>query len=111
LAPQYSLAIQARIPAALAAIHNFICEHSDADDDNPLKMNGGNMVNASHESHDEDRDDGPTFNDDDVDERRDQIARAMWDDYQEVCRERRNIRTDGSTESDSDDDDELDSVL
>lgn len=119
LAPQYSLEIQARIPAALAAIHNYICEHSDADEDNPLKMNGGDidiadMVNARHESHDNfNEDDGLTFDDDNVDERRDQIARAMWDDYQKVCMERRNIAggTDGSTESDNDDEDELDSVL
>ena len=112
LAPQYSLEIQARIPAALAAIHNLICAHSDADDDDPLNMNGGDTVNAGHDNSNED--DGPTFNDDNVDERRDQIARAMWDDYQKVCEERRNVgtsTTDGSTESDSDDDDELDAAL
>ena len=69
------------------------------------------MVNATHDNSNED--DGPTFDDDNVDERRDQIAQAMWDDYQRVCRERRNIGTDGSTESDSndDDDDELDAAL
>jgi hypothetical protein len=74
------------------------------------------MVNAqgSHESHNNsNEDDGPTFDDDNVDEQRDQIAQAMWDDYQEVRRKRRNTHTDGSTESDSNDDldDELDSVL
>jgi DDE superfamily endonuclease len=115
LAPQYSLDIQARIPAALAAIHNYICSHSDANDDNPLRMNGGDMpaVNAGHDDPNED--DGPIFNDDNVDERRDQIARAMWDDYQKVCEERRNVGTDGSTAldsaSDDDSDDELDAVL
>jgi hypothetical protein len=110
LAPQYSLEIQARIPAALAAIHNFICVHSDADDDNPLKMNGGDTVNTGHNNSNED--DGPVFNDDNnVDERRDQIAWAMWGDYQKVCEERRNVCTDGSTESDCDDDDELDAAL
>ena len=108
LAPQYSLEIQARIPAALAAIHNFICAHSDANDDNPLEMNGGD-VNITHDNSNED--DGPAFNPDNVDEQRDQIAKAMWHDYQKVCRERRNIVTDGSTESDSDDDDELDAAL
>jgi len=113
LAPRYSLEIQARIPSALAAIHNYICEHSDADDDNPLKVNGGDTVNASHWHEDSNdlEDDGPTFNNDNVDERRDQIARAMWDDYQKVCEERRKVGTDGSTESDSDDDDELDAAL
>ena len=73
-------------------------------------MNGGDLVNATHDDSNED--DGPTFNVDNVDERRDQIARAMWDDYQAVCRERKNIGTDGSTESASDDDDdELDAAL
>ena len=74
-------------------------------------MNGGDTVNAGHDSSNED--DGPTFNDDNVDEQRDQIAQAMWDDYQKVCEERRNVgtTTDGSTESDSDDDDELDAAL
>jgi hypothetical protein len=107
------LEIQARIPAALAAIHNYICAHSDADDDNPLKMNGGDTVNASHDNSNDLEEDGPIFDHDDDDERRDQIARAMWDDYQKVCEERRNVGTDGSAESDSDDDDsdELDAAL
>jgi len=34
LAPEYSLEIQARIPAALAAIHNFIRSH-DPNNDEP----------------------------------------------------------------------------
>jgi hypothetical protein len=113
LASQYSLKIQAQIPAALAAIHNFICAHSDADNDNPLKMNGGetgDMANAGHYDN-PDEDDGLNFNNDNVDERRDQITQAMWDDYQKVCEERKNVGTDGSTESDSDDDDELNAVL
>jgi DDE superfamily endonuclease len=120
LAPQYSLEIQARIPAALAAIHNFICEHSDADDDNHLEMNGGDTFtgNASHDNFNDSEDDGLIFNDENVDERRDQIAQAMWDDYQKVCKDRklerarRNVGTDnGTTDSDSDDDDELDDVF
>jgi DDE superfamily endonuclease len=109
LAPQYSLEIQARIPAALSAIHNYISAHSDADDDNLLKTIGGDTVNASHDNSN-DLEDGGLI-DDFVDERRDQIAQAMWDDYQKVCEERRNIGTDGSTESDSDDDDELDAAV
>lgn len=76
-------------------------------------MNGGDTVNTQANDN-SNEDDGPIFNDDDVDERRDQIAQAMWSDYQKVCEERRNMMgttTDGSTESDSDDDDELDAVL
>jgi hypothetical protein len=121
LAPQYSLEIQARIPAALAAIHNYIREHSDTDDDNPLtwKTNGDTVrVNATHDNSNnpEDDDGGLTFDDDDVDERRDQIAQAMWNSYQKVRAERRSAGTDGLTELDSDEDDsdlddELDNVL
>ena len=115
LAPQYGLDIQARIPAALVAIHNYISARSDVDDDNPLRVNEGGI--PGHTGHDDSNDDseleddGPTFNDDNVDERREQIAQAMWDDYQKVREERRNIGTDESTESDSDDNDEMDAAL
>jgi hypothetical protein len=105
LAPEYSLEIQARIPAALTAIHNFIRTYN-ADDDDPLVMNGDN---TSHNDFNEDS--GPTFarNRDDVDERRDRIAQAMWDDYRQVCMER-GIDADGPAGSGDDDDDELDAA-
>ena len=78
-----------------------------------MDMNGCNTVNATHDNSNHE-DDGPTFNDDNVNEQQDRIAWAMWDDYQKVCQERAqgNIgSTDGSTESDSNDDGELDVVL
>jgi hypothetical protein len=39
LAPEYNLEIQARIPAALCAIHNFICIH-DSDEEVTAADNG-----------------------------------------------------------------------
>ena len=98
LAPEYSLEIQAQIPAALAAIHNFIHIH-DPDDEGPLIANNDN---SSHDYSHEDC--GPIFthNNEDVDEQQDQIAQAMWDDYQRVCEER------GIEAVESEDDDKLD---
>lgn len=80
-----------------------------------MNLNGGDAVNTHDYSNDSDLEDsddvGPTFNDDNVDDRRDQIAQAMWVDYQKVCEERRNIGMDGLTDSESDDNDELDAML
>jgi hypothetical protein len=84
--------IQARIPAALCAIHNFIRIHDTADD-----------IILTDDDHD-----GNPFDHDhvasasaaaEIDEpsaRRDRIAERMWADYLVVCRERENV-------SDSDD--------
>lgn len=81
LAPEYSLEIQARIPAALAAIHNFIRSHDP--DDNEPRADGDTNYGHSNDEAD------PLFMPvGEVDERRDQIAQAMWDDYRRVCEER-----------------------
>jgi hypothetical protein len=76
--------IQARIPAALCAMHNFIRIHDTADD-----------IILTDDDHD-----GNLFDHDhvasasaaaEIDEpsaRRDRIAENMWADYLEVCRER-----------------------
>jgi len=95
LAPEYSLEIQARIPAALAAIHNFIRSY-DPNDDEPRTAND----NIIHDNFGDEA--GPTSApEEEVDERRDRIAQAMWDDYQQVCEER------GIGLEDSDNDDEM----
>ena len=82
--------IQARIPPALCALHNFICQHdpSDIEDytimteldyshiwvDDPgiwdLVMHVLTAVDYGH-----------------TDEAREQIAQAMWNDYQHIVRE------------------------
>ena len=102
LAPEYSLEIQVRIPAALAAIHNFIRSH-DPDDYEPRTANGDTIHDHSHDKP------NPTFTPEEVDERRDQIALAMWNDYQRVCEER-GIGADESDEPDVGDDDEFDGL-
>jgi hypothetical protein len=99
LAPEYSLEIQVQIPAALTAIHNFICTYDTNGD------------NTSHKTHNNfNKDSGPTFahDNDNVDEQWDWIAQAMWDDYWQVCMER-GIDADGPAGSDNDDD-ELDAM-
>ena len=105
LAPEYNLEIQARIPAALAAIHNFICLHDPNDDDEPHIVNGDTLHDPGHFSDESDCIYTP---DEEVDERRDQIAQAMWNDYQRVCEERE-ISFDDSDEA-SNSDDELDEL-
>jgi hypothetical protein len=84
LTPEYSLEIQARIPAALCAIHNFICIHDPIDE--------------VMYTDDDDSNNGVVFNDDtieavaaEVDQplaRRDRIAQQMWDDYLAIRMER-----------------------
>ena len=82
LAPEYDLEIQARIPAALCAIHNFIKEH-DPDE-------GG--LEETREFSDEDhRDENEPFAPGDPEETGtmwDQIAEEMWLEYQCILAER-----------------------
>jgi hypothetical protein len=82
--PEYSMAIQARIPPALGAVHNFIREHDpdeildfigDTRDPNPnlasihgtLSTGPAQRAEIIHATS-----------------RRDQIAHAMWISYQRI---------------------------
>jgi hypothetical protein len=106
LAPEYSLQIQARIPAALCAIHNFISVHDPAediiltvdDDDNnrpPLDHDHEAPAPAAAEI------DTPSM-------KRDSIAQAMWDDYLAI-RQQRDIRNhDGDSDSGDESEGEVD---
>jgi hypothetical protein len=80
--PEYDMAIQARIPPALCAVHNFIHIHDedeihefvpDLHDQNPGDFYGelaaGPAVRAEKER---------------AEIRRDNIAQAMWESYQEL---------------------------
>ena len=78
LAPEYSTDIQAHIPAALAAVHNFIHGHEVEDE---VVWVGGD------DPHEAGLDDGedeqyPGWNEEEPSQRRDNIASAMWVDYQ-----------------------------
>jgi hypothetical protein len=84
LAPEYDLNIQAKIPAALCAIHNFIWIN-DADE---------GSLPEERNLHDQDHNIG-VFVGENLEEdnnemarRRDQIAQSMWEDYQQILIER-----------------------
>lgn len=88
LAPEYNLIIQAKIPAALCSIHNFIRLHDVDEGELPEERN----------LHDQDHnifDHGGAFVEENPEEAnvemarlRDQIARSMWEDYQQILLER-----------------------
>jgi DDE superfamily endonuclease len=80
LPAEYNLSIQARIPAALAAIHNFIRRYDPEeigdwltveDVDGGLDHNIGDLANGPPNASSRER----------ANARRDVIAQAMWDDY------------------------------
>jgi hypothetical protein len=84
IAPEYNLEIQARIPAALCAIHNFIQEH----DPNEGELEEGRNVHEGLGNEGV-----PPAPEDDLDETnatilRNQIAQDMWDQYQQLLTER-----------------------
>ena len=89
LAPEYSLEVQAWIPVALAAIHNFISIHNPHDQ--PISStapDGHSAGNSMYDDHDNDEDLGaPGLNDPDHDLHQDMIAQNMWDDYVGICTE------------------------
>jgi hypothetical protein len=96
-APQLDLNVQAHIPAALAALHNFILQHNPADirgqdaqlqahsrrnslspDTMPGRVSDSGELRDGHISEAE-KSAAKT--------RRDQIAQAMWEDYQRILHE------------------------
>ena len=98
LAPEYSLHVQAGIPAALCALHNFISTY-DQDE--------GQLPDASSDPYDHGTGDNE-FEDAldssegllglDASIEQDKIAEDMWNDYQEICRER-GIEDDSDSQS------------
>jgi hypothetical protein len=97
LAPEYSLQIQARIPAALCAIHNFISIHDPAED--PILTVNDNDDRIPMD-HDHEASAAAAAEIDIPSAKRDCIAQAMWDDYLEICQQR------GIGDADSDSGDE-----
>jgi hypothetical protein len=101
LAPEYGLHVQARIPTALCAIHNFIRTH-DAKE-GPLSGTGDGPHHDNNNNHDDigfNREE-VNLEQGDADTRRDRIAQEMWEDYQRVVAER---GIQGSDDEGSDDD-------
>jgi hypothetical protein len=106
LPPAYGMDIQARILAALCALHNFIKEHES--DNNDQTLNQDSM--AGIES-----DDNTIFEQaaglDIIDKdnimavKRDAIAQSIWGDYQQRILGRHLDADDVGTDNDSDDND------
>jgi hypothetical protein len=99
LAPEYSLDIQARIPTALCAVHNFIRMH-DKEEGQLVENGTSDIIDSDH--HDYPQPGGMAEAEDDTDAKimRNRIAQAMWDDYQCVLTER---MVDSDVDEDSDD--------
>lgn len=99
LAPEYNLEIQARIPVALAVLHNFIRIHD------PDEGSLSDIPNHSISNNTEETTTGISEGyEGEIDIRRDRIAEEMWIDYQRICQER-GIGIDDPTISDEFDDD------
>jgi hypothetical protein len=99
LAPEYNLKTQARIPAALCSIHNFIRTHDQLDKDEDLvELDYSNDCNAHNHIPEPETD---VLMADEPSARRDEIAQQMWDDYVEICNERND-----ETEEDIDEDED-----
>ena len=81
MAPEYNLNIQALIPAALCAVHNFIIKFDPCDDE-PVHSD----TPIDHDDHYDDHVDfaetGPETN---ASIKHDRIAEVMWQSYQEYC--------------------------
>jgi hypothetical protein len=102
-APEYSLEIQVRLPAALCAIHNFIPTHDTDDRDDILTE----PEFIDHTSDDHDNASIAAAAEADCSSNRcDIIAQQMWDDYMQICSERGiNEDEEDNDEEDNEDDD------
>jgi hypothetical protein len=80
--------IQARIPAALCAIHNFIRVHDPAEE--VIVADDGGDHDGNPFDHDHIASASAAAAIDEPSTRQDKIADRMWADYLVVCREREN---------------------
>jgi hypothetical protein len=104
LAPEYSLQIQARIPAALCAIHNFIRLHDPAE--NETLADNDDTENDTQVDHDHEASAAVAAEIDTPSTKRDHIAQAMWDNYLAIRQERAiSDEDDSGDESDAEVDD------
>ena len=80
---EYDMEIQARLPAALSAIHNFTRDHDlEINEDDGPNIDKG-IYHLGGGGHFEDE----RLGDDNAEgaENRDIIAEKMWRDYHQVC--------------------------
>lgn len=102
IGPEYQYSIQAQIPAALCAIHNFIRTHNPSEEDSEI---GG-----AEEQYNQQADAGDDIirgigfqesADDAVVARRNRIATEMWTSYQEILQSREDEWHNSDTEDSS----------
>jgi hypothetical protein len=100
IAPEYNLETQARIPAALCAIHNFIQEHDPNEEevDEERDVAGGGLGNLNEQEGGP----APELEDEPASLLRNQIAQDMWDQYQQVLAEREGLDDESETDIEED---------
>ena len=86
LAPEYTLEVQARIPAALAAIHNFTRCHEPGEEEEDGEGEGegegdGNESISGRVKNDNNKAEWADVGINELDMRRDGIATVMWEQY------------------------------
>ena len=86
LAPEYNMNIQAQIPTALCAIHNFICENDPQEGELPETRSI--FDRGDFDSEPSAADSGATRANTGAGIRRDRIAQEMWENYLHVLRDR-----------------------
>ena len=87
LAPEYNMDMQARIPSALCAVHNFICTHNLAED-SALGLDDSSGSSGVMDDHDGNPIEGQVAEQGtEAHALRDRIAQSMWDDYQRIIRQ------------------------
>jgi len=112
LAPEYGLDIQAQIPAALCALHNFIRVHDAFEDstmdnfegDDELVDSGGNSQSVADAGANEVNEVDFFADANGGKQLRNEIATSMWRDYQNILHER-------SGQMNIDEDNDFDSEL
>jgi hypothetical protein len=97
-APHYNMETQAQIPSALVALHNFILEHDESDLDRWIvDEQAADLLPGARRTQPVDF--GRLSSSDRVlgaekaraEQMRDQLANAMWTDYQQMLQERMDI--------------------
>ena len=82
LAPEYTLEVQAHIPAALATIHNFTHHHKPGEEEEDGEGEGdGNEPIGGRVKNDDDEVEWADVGINKLDMRHDGIATAMWEQY------------------------------
>jgi hypothetical protein len=104
LPPAYNMDIQGQLPATLCALHNFILANEvDAVSDCSMgRLDDDNIISCHDEALFQDT--SNELAEGDMDDRRDAIAKNMWEDYQRRLAARISDEEDEDNSSDGDGD-------